>query len=192
MITTIWTSSPWWYLLISWPDLKTNMQMNKLMYSRLMAGMISFAACGQSGEEAHDEKASGVEQNEAGGYGKVVTPDNPVALTDLMDDMDKANGFQGQVTGTVVASCQNKGCWMTLDGGNGQTMMVSFKDYGFFVPMDMAGKQVVIEGIAEIRTVGVDEQRHLAQDGGASEEEINAITEEKQELSFVADGVVVI
>ena len=133
------------------------------------------------GEEAHDEKA-GVEQNEAGGYGKVVTPDNPCS-PDRSDGRYGQGQWLGQVTGTVVASCQNKGCWMTWTKTD-QTMMVSFKDYGFFVPMDMAGKQVVIEGIAEIRTVGVDEQRHLAQDGGASEEEINAITEEKQELKL--------
>jgi hypothetical protein len=171
--------------------------MKKSMIFLLVAGVFSFAACGQSqtqqtNAEEQVEKVDGVQQNSVGGYGKVIQAKNPVELSALMSDLSKADGFQGQVTGTVVASCQNKGCWMTLDGGNGQTMMVSFKDYGFFVPKDFAGKKVVIEGNAAIKTVSVEDQRHLASDAGKSEEEIKMITEEKRELSFVADGVIVL
>ena len=80
---------------------------------------------------------------------------------------------------------------MTLDAGNGETMMVTFKDYGFFVPKDITGATVVIDGKAEIREVSVDEQRHMAADAGKSQKEIDAITTPKQELRFVADGVLI-
>lgn len=175
--------------------------MKKLWIIVMLATTVSLSACGEKKdkptEEDYDdltqtEKVEGVEVNEAGGYGKVISTDGAIELASLVADMEKADGFSGKVKGTVVASCQNKGCWMTLDGGDGNTMMVSFKDYGFFVPMDMAGKEVVIEGTAAIKEVSVDELRHLAEDAGKSAAEIEAITAGKEELSFVADGVMVV
>ena len=48
--------------------------------------------------------------------------------------------------GTVTEVCKAKGCWMKVALENGEETMVKFKDYGFFVPKDMAGKEVVING----------------------------------------------
>ncbi len=86
--------------------------------------------------------------------------------------------------------CQAKGCWMRLDLGDDETM-VKFKDYGFFMPKNIAGKEVIVNGKAFIAEVSVEEQRHYAEDAGKSKEEIEAITEVKKTLSFEADGVLV-
>ena len=94
-----------------------------------------------------------------------------------------------KVMAKVDDVCQAKGCWMKLDLGNGEQAMVKFKDYGFFMPMDIAGKDVIINGKAFVNEVPVDEQRHYAEDGGATPEEIAAITEPKKTYSFEADGV---
>ena len=94
-----------------------------------------------------------------------------------------------KVVAKVDDVCQAKGCWMKLDLGNGEQAMVKFKDYGFFMPMDIAGKDVIINGKAFVNEVPVDEQRHYAEDGGATPEEIAAITEPKKTYSFEADGV---
>jgi hypothetical protein len=67
--------------------------------------------------------------------------------------------------------------------------MVKFKDYGFFMPKDIAGKEVIVNGKAFIEAMSVDEQRHYAEDGGESAEAIAAITEQKKTLRFEADGV---
>ncbi len=91
--------------------------------------------------------------------------------------------------GTVNEVCQAKGCWMTLAAGNDQEMMVKFKDYGFFMPKDISGREVVMNGMAYYQVTPVDELRHYAEDAGKSEEEIMAITEPKRELRFLADGV---
>jgi len=182
--------------------------MKKMMMILLAGAALSFTACNE--KEDHDsgddmdqltqneatheegEKTEGVEVNAVGGYGKEVTADGAMDIAMFASDLEKADGFQGKVKGTVVASCQNKGCWMKMDCGNGEEMMVSFKDYGFFVPMDISGKEVVIEGIAEMKEVNVEELRHLAEDEGLPQEEIDAITESRNELSFVADGVIVV
>ena len=72
-----------------------------------------------------------------------------------------------------------------------QNMHVSFKDYGYFVPKDIDGKESIIEGYAYMETMSVDDLKHYAEDAGKSQEEIDAITEPETKLSFVADGVIV-
>ena len=91
---------------------------------------------------------------------------------------------------TVKDVCQKKGCWMNLEMGKGQTM-VRFKDYAFFMPKDIAGKEVIVAGRAYVEEMSVDDQRHYAQDGGATAEEIAAITEPKRTLAFEATGVLI-
>lgn len=90
----------------------------------------------------------------------------------------------------VKAVCQNKGCWMRLDMGE-EEAMVKFKDYGFFMPKDIAGQDVIVDGVAFVEEMSVDEQRHYAEDAGKSPEEIEAITEPKRTLSFVSSGVLI-
>lgn len=90
----------------------------------------------------------------------------------------------------VNSVCQNKGCWMRLDMGE-EEAMIKFKDYGFFMPMDIAGDEVVVSGKAFIDEMSVEDQRHFAEDAGKSKDEIAAITQPKRTLSFTADGVLV-
>jgi hypothetical protein len=68
-------------------------------------------------------------------------------------------------------------------------MRVTFKDYGFFMPKDISGKSVVIDGYAYIETTSVDILRHYAEDAGKSKAEIEAIKEPLRELSYEAAGV---
>ena len=70
-------------------------------------------------------------------------------------------------------------------------MFVRFKDYGFFVPKDAAGKKVVMNGAAFLEEMSVEDQKHYAEDEGASEEELAQITAPKRTLRFEADGVLI-
>lgn len=90
----------------------------------------------------------------------------------------------------VKEVCQKKGCWMKVDMGE-EAAMVRFKDYGFFMPKDIAGQEIILNGKAYIEEMSVEDQRHYAEDGGKSEEEIAAITEVKRTLAFEADGVLI-
>ena len=72
------------------------------------------------------------------------------------------------------------------------TMMVRFKDYGFFVPKEgVDGKHVIVNGEAFYDTLTVDLLRHYAEDAGRTEEEILAITEPEYVITFTADGVII-
>lgn len=88
----------------------------------------------------------------------------------------------------IIEVCSKKGCWMTLDMGEENEVMVKFKDYGFFMPLDAKG-DVVVNGLAYVAETPVDELKHYAEDAGKSKEEIDAITEPKLEYHFLADGV---
>jgi hypothetical protein len=89
----------------------------------------------------------------------------------------------------VAEVCQNKGCWMRVDLPNEGSVMVRFKDYGFFVPKDISGRRVVVEGRAFISEVDQAERRHMAEDAGASEEEIASIQGSEFQKGFEATGV---
>lgn len=96
-----------------------------------------------------------------------------------------------QVSGTVKEVCQAKGCWMQVALTDGQEVFVKFKDYGFFVPKDIAGKKVLLDGVAFVEEMPVDEQKHYAEDKGATQEELEKITEAKRTLRFEAAGVLI-
>ena len=91
-------------------------------------------------------------------------------------------------TSKIDEVCTKKGCWMVLPAADKKTM-VKFKDYGFFMPLDSKGNEVIVAGKAFVKETPVDELRHYAEDAGKSEEEIAKITEPKKEFSFLAHGV---
>lgn len=100
--------------------------------------------------------------------------------------------FNTKFKAKVTDVCQVKGCWMKLDIGNDKEVMVNFKDYGFFVPKDIIGKKVVVNGEAYKRTISIDELKHYALDRGDSEEKINSITKSEEIYSITANGVVIL
>lgn len=90
----------------------------------------------------------------------------------------------------VKEVCQSKGCWMKLALPNGQETRVKFKDYGFFVPKDIAGKLVVVEGKAFLEELSVEEQQHYAEEG-QSNVDPESITSPATSFGFLAHGVLV-
>ncbi len=89
----------------------------------------------------------------------------------------------------INSVCKKKGCWMKLDLGNGESAFVKFKDYGFFVPLNADGSEVVVNGVAFIDVVSVDELKHYSKDAGKSQAEINKIKKPEVTYSFTATGV---
>lgn len=152
----------------------------KTLFTSLFFVLILLAACAQA--PAYQAGAT---------YGETVAADKAISMTELEQQMRGKTEMPTVVEGPVEAVCQVKGCWMTLPRPNGDLMRVSFTDYGFFVPKDIAGKTVVVDGTAKFETTSVDELRHYAEDEGLPQEEIDKITEPEVELVFVADGVIV-
>ena len=81
---------------------------------------------------------------------------------------------------------------MTADLGDGNEVRVTFKDYGFFMPKNISGEEVIVNGQAFVKEMPVEELRHYAEDAGKTKEEIEAITEPKRTYALVADGVLLV
>ena len=127
-------------------------------------------------------------------FGKEIAANDAIdasSMADYYGNLKAGDSMETKMKGTVKEVCQAKGCWMKVDLENGDEIMVKFKDYGFFVPKNIAGDEVVINGKAFVSEVPVSELRHYAEDAGKSEDEIAAITEPKRTFSFEADGVLV-
>ena len=126
-----------------------------------------------------------------GRYGDTTwVADNAISAATMVDSLAGKDSIYTTVKGEIKAACQAKGCWMSMDAA-GQEMIVKFKDYGFFVPMNSAGYQATMQGWAYIDTLSVAEQQEYAKDAEKSEEEIAAISEPLVKLSFTADGVII-
>lgn len=154
---------------------------------------LALSSCKNKSSETNTETTQNSDIAYASFGKKIVSNDAVIAksMAAHYETMQQGDSIDSKIKAKVNNVCQAKGCWMTLDLGEDKEVMVKFKDYGFFVPKDIAGKEVVINGKAYVKEVSVDEQRHYAEDAGKSAEEIAAITQPKRTYSFEADGVLV-
>ena len=122
-------------------------------------------------------------------FGEKITLDNAMEFDSFVSKMETQDSMNVKVTGIVESVCKKKGCWANIKSETtGKELFVKFKDYGFFLPLDCEGQKVTLEGVAFREVTSVDELRHYAEDEGASKEEIEAITEPKEELKIIASG----
>lgn len=124
-------------------------------------------------------------------YGAEITLENAIAVSEIPALLAKQDSVELKVIGKIGECCQKKGCWMKVPISDDQEMLVRFKDYGFFVPMDSEGKEIVMEGLVKKEVISVAQLRHYAEDAGKSKEEIEQITEDEVKISFMATGVVI-
>jgi len=125
-------------------------------------------------------------------FGDGVLPGDLKQVEKVGSVMGEKTTADMKITGEVVEVCKKKGCWMTLKMPDGEPMRVTFKDYAFFMPKDIVGKTVALDGIAKKQTISASKLRHYAADAKKSPEEIAKITADKDEIAFEAKGVVIL
>ena len=108
-----------------------------------------------------------------------------------VDNLLELSSTRVKVKGEIISTCPMKGCWMNMLVSN-DTVLVRFKDYGFFVPKQgVEGSSAIVNGFLSIDTLSVAQLRHYAEDSGKKNEEIMKIKKPKITLSFLADGVAI-
>lgn len=132
-----------------------------------------------------------LQAQKADSFGDKIKADGAVDASAFLKAMEGQDSMEVKIKAPIVEVCQKKGCWMNIDLGDGKTMMVRFKDYGFFVPKDASGRTAVMQGKAFKEVLSVEMLRHYAEDGGKSKEEIEKITQPETRLSFEASGVLI-
>ena len=98
------------------------------------------------------------------------------------------------VKGNIAEVCQKAGCWITMNTSDDQEMFIRFKDH-FTVPIPgQQGKTVYVHGNVTIDTTTIAMQKHYLTDRvemgeEVPQEEFDAITEDKIQPMFIADGI---
>lgn len=123
-------------------------------------------------------------------FGEKIAAEDALSIDQMAmqyKNMKIGDTINTKMLGKINEVCSKKGCWIKLDLGN-KEVMVRFKDYGFFMPLDAKG-EVIINGKAFIDETSVNDLRHYAEDARKSKEEIEAITKPELTFAFEADGV---
>lgn len=156
----------------------------------ILIGILSLVSCKQNKVETETTAEGTTIQY----FGEKIDAQGAISYDDLLAQLATVDSVNNvKVRGSVDGVCQAKGCWMNIASKSPgkEDMFVKFKDYGFFMPLDLTG-EVVMRGKAYKEATSVEELRHYAEDEGKSAKEIAAIIEPIVELKFMADGVVIV
>lgn len=111
-----------------------------------------------------------------------------VRLSDVLREPQEYAGKAVVVEGVVERACTRKGCWMEIAPrpGAGEGVRVTFKDYGFFVPLDAQGMKARAEGQFTVETLSREKADHYAEEGARVRRNPDGTA---NEITFVATGV---
>lgn len=120
--------------------------------------------------------------------GAKIAPDaKALPLAKVLENPEAHTEKAVVVEGVIEKACERKGCWMQLAPKAGEAgVRVTFKDYGFFVPLDSKGMQARAEGVTVIKTLSKAEADHLEEEGAKVTRNADGTA---KEVSFVANGV---
>ena len=128
---------------------------------------------------------------ETGTFGEAFVTEGSIPASEVVPLLGETDSTEAILTGHIVSSCQHTGCWMDLDMGGQESIHVTFKDDDFTIPLDAAGKNAIVKGIAYREMIPVETLQNYAREDGLSEEEVAAINEPAWEYNFIATGVVI-
>lgn len=112
-----------------------------------------------------------------------------VKLAELLAKPQEHNGKTVLLEGQVRKACEKKGCWMelaTAADAKGPGVRVTFKDYGFFVPLDSAGSQARVEGVVQVAELSENRAKHYEGEGAIVPRGSDG---KAREVQLVATGV---
>ena len=110
-----------------------------------------------------------------------------VTLADLLGAPESKDGKKVIVEGRVRRACQRRGCWMELANDQSSPgVRVTFKDYGFFVPTDSAGRQAKVAGMVKVVELSESAAAHYESEGGTIRRDSSG---KPREVQLVASGV---
>lgn len=167
--------------------------MKNILYLLSISLFVTFSSC--CNQDDNKQKESNHETavtptSATGNFGADITVDDAISATNLPELLDGKESVEVKLTGDVVSVCQMSGCWIDVALIDDEIVHVTFKDDAFLLPKDAAGKTAVIDGIATYEEIPIDMLKHIAEDEGKSQEEIDAIMAPKLEYTFVATGVI--
>lgn len=159
------------------------------MYKKIFILFIGISLLHACKEKTNNNQAS---DNSHLSFGDSIKNTQITPIADALVALKEKGTQTLTLQSVATAVCQKKGCWMTVQTVDSNEMRVTFKDYGFFMPKDITGKKVMMEGVLTYDTTTVEDLKHYAEDEGKTQSEIDLITEPEYEPTFEATGVKII
>ena len=159
----------------------------------LMFGVL-FVATSCDDEKKSNEETEKEEKISYATFGDTITPENAISSEELYEkykSLNEGDTVDVKFAGTIEKVCQTKGCWMTIALPEDEVSNIRFKDYGFFMPLNAAESEAVVNGRAFISVTSIETLKERAIESEMSEDEIAAIDEPDIMYSFEADGVLI-
>ena len=110
---------------------------------------------------------------------------SPATLSDIIES--ESENTVVTLKASVAEVCSKKGCFFIAEDGDYQAR-ITFKDYGFFIPTDSKGKEVIFVGDFTVKTLSEEKAKHYAEDAGKDPETVKG---SQKEYSVVATSVIV-
>ena len=93
-------------------------------------------------------------------YGDLINTSDIINISEVKNSISQNGKITTKIQGEILATCAKKGCWMKLKTDE-DTLMVRFKDYGFFVPKEgVEGRNAIVQGEAYYDTLTVELLQH--------------------------------
>ena len=110
-----------------------------------------------------------------------------VKLSDAVMAPALFSGRTVRIEGIVERNCTERGCWMEIAPKIGaQGVRVTFKDNGFYIPLNSKGMKATAEGVFSVETLSKEEATHIESEGARLKHNADGTA---TEVSFVAAGV---
>jgi hypothetical protein len=114
-----------------------------------------------------------------------------------MVDATKVEAYMGKkvristtIRGKVIRVTKPKEGWFEIDAGNGKVIDAHFRLYNITLPLDLKGRYIIAEGIAQKQFIA-DDMQHMAGDTATGKKQHNIKTNPKQRLTFEVKGLMV-
>lgn len=102
--------------------------------------------------------------------------------------MGKKTRITTTLIGKVIKVTREKGGWFQVDAGNGKIISAHFKDYNITIPKALAGRTVIMEGVAAKQFIA-DDLQHLAGDTVTGKKQHTVKTNPKKRITFEVKGL---
>jgi hypothetical protein len=114
----------------------------------------------------------------------------PVPATKIEGFMGKKIRQTTAITGTIIKVTKEKGGWFEMDAGDGKVIAAHFKNYNITLPKAIAGRVVIIEGVAQ-RILTADDMQHFAGDTVIGAKQHQEKVNPKARITFEVRGLMV-
>ncbi len=114
----------------------------------------------------------------------------PIPATTLERMMGGKVRQTAAISGKITRVTKEKGGWFEIDAGGGKTIAAHFANYNVTLPKAIAGRVVIIEGVAQ-RVLNPTDLQHFAGDTVTGSKQHRETVNKQRRLTFEVLGLVI-